>query len=226
MRGRTVCKWIARYICRGHGVFDVRDGHFSSTVQDFMKSHKNTNGTSNSHENIEPANAYLVGHIATSVSACLVQTCLCIYIQTCANMSRPDGKPFCECGRRKLSNLSPKLQLTWAASENEKWSRLEGGTLAYFKFCQECHMRRWPDDMRQQGPWCRPAVAPWARWREEDDGVCRLLSGDFFLTRSPPELRRTGRLGGAPAAARSRSRSPARGTMAKSVHWRDAPSKR
>ena len=125
-------------------------------------------------------------------------------------MPRPDGKPFCPCGKTKLSNLSPDLQLKWASSENEKWFRLETQNLAYFRYCKDCHKLRWKDDKRQQGPHCTPAPPQWARWQETANGVSRLLSGEFFLTRAPPELSRTGLPGAGSSAARPRSRSPAR----------------
>ena len=117
-------------------------------------------------------------------------------------MARADGKPFCSCGRKKLSNLSPTLQQTWAASANEKWYKLDSGNLASFRFCKDCHKQRWPSDMRQESPSCKPAAPVWAKWRDVADGVCKLFSGDCFLTRAPPELRRAAGVAGAPAVAR------------------------
>ena len=90
-------------------------------------------------------------------------------------------QPVCSCGRRKLSNLSPALQQTWAASENEKRYKLDFGNLAYLRFCKDCHKQHWPSDMRQQGPSCEPAAPVWAKRRDDADGVCKLFSGDFFL---------------------------------------------
>ena len=103
-------------------------------------------------------------------------------------MARAGGKPFRSCGRKKLSNLSLTLQQTWAASENEKCYKLDFGNLAYFRFCKNCHKQHWPSDMRQQGSSCKPAAPVWAKWRDVADGVCKLFSGDFFLTRAPPDF--------------------------------------
>ena len=50
-------------------------------------------------------------------------------------MSRPDGKRFCSCGIHKLSNPSSSLQRKWESSENEKWNKLESGSLAYVIYC-------------------------------------------------------------------------------------------
>ena len=103
-------------------------------------------------------------------------------------MSLPDGKPVCSCGIHKLSNLSLSSQRKGESSENEKWNKLENGSLAYFLYCTDRHKRKWPEDVRTQGPWCRPAEPFWARWNQESNGVCKLLSGDFYLTTPCPEL--------------------------------------
>ena len=68
-------------------------------------------------------------------------------------MSRPDGKPFCSCGIHTLSCPSLSLQRKWESSENEKWKKLENGSLAYFIYCTDCHKRKCPEDVRTQGPW-------------------------------------------------------------------------
>ena len=67
-------------------------------------------------------------------------------------------------------------------------TKLDSGNLAYFRFCKDCHKQHWPSDMRQQGPSCKPAAPVWAKWRDDADGVCKLFSGDFFLTRAPPDF--------------------------------------
>ena len=50
-------------------------------------------------------------------------------------MSLPDGKPVCSCGIHKLSNLSLSSQRKGESSENEKWNKLESGSLAYVIYC-------------------------------------------------------------------------------------------
>ena len=100
-----------------------------------------------------------------------------------------DGTPKCKCGA-KLSRMSPKLQRTWESSLNEKWYHLSEQQ-AFFRFCVTCHKREWPEDTnRCQGPHCHPSGRPWAKWAQTADGVSKLLSGDFWLTRAPPELKR------------------------------------
>ena len=61
------------------------------------------------------------------------------------------GKPVCPCGQSELSNLSPSLQRTWAASGGEKWYYLRAGHTAFFRYCRTCHQELWPEDKRQQG---------------------------------------------------------------------------
>ena len=61
------------------------------------------------------------------------------------------------------------------------------GSLAYWFMCKTCHMRQYPGDRRCQGPNCRPGVSVWSKKR--DKSVLRLLCGELYLTRAPPELR-------------------------------------
>ena len=125
-------------------------------------------------------------------------------------MSRPDGKPLCSCGIHTLSFPSLSLERKWESSENEKWKKLENGSLAYFIYCTDCHKRKCPEDVRTQGPWCTPAEPFWARWKQESKGVCKLLSGDFYLTKPCPELSLPSRVPRAAVTNTSRdaSRSP------------------
>ena len=60
-------------------------------------------------------------------------------------MARADGKHFCFCGKKKLSNLSPLLQQTRSASESEiLLCAFDSGNLACFRFRKDCHKQRWP----------------------------------------------------------------------------------
>ena len=130
-------------------------------------------------------------------------------------MARADGKPFALVGGRSLAtsvlrcnrhgqhlrmrNVTNWILVIWPTSVS---ARLDSGNLAYFRFRKDCHQQLWPSDMRQQGPSCKPAAPVWAKWRDDADGVCKLFSGDCFLTRAPPELRRAAGVAGAPAVAR------------------------
>ena len=97
-----------------------------------------------------------------------------------------DGKPVCACGS-KLTRLSDRMLLVWADHEGERWN-WHTDVQAYFRFCQICHMKMWPEDMRCRGKNCRPLTARWARFLDTSDGIARFESGDFYLTRPPPEL--------------------------------------
>ena len=100
-----------------------------------------------------------------------------------------DGKPVGICGVHKLTRLTDRMIVVWREYEGERWFWLSD-TQAYFRLCTSCHKRCWPDDMRCRGPNCRSKPTKWQKWLAERDGVVRLMSGDFFLTRPPPELAR------------------------------------
>ena len=74
-----------------------------------------------------------------------------------------DGKPWCVCGRRKLTRLSDNMLLVWADYEGERWY-WHTDAQAYFRLCKECHGECWVDDMRCQGPACRPRPPQWHKW--------------------------------------------------------------
>ena len=73
----------------------------------------------------------------------LAQDCVSALSVLSLRMARADGKAFCFCGKKKLSNLSPLLQQTWSTSENQRWYKLDSGNLACFRFCKDCHKQLW-----------------------------------------------------------------------------------
>ena len=62
---------------------------------------------------------------------CLAQDCVSALSVLSVRMACADGKPFCLCGRTKLSNLSPSLQQTFSASENESGTVWESGLFPF-----------------------------------------------------------------------------------------------
>ena len=117
---------------------------------------------------------------------CFSQVGLLFCSRLFATMSRASGKPMCPCGRTTLSQLTHKALITWAEFEGERWT-WHSSNQAYFKYCEACHMFVWPRDGRYRGPHCKPGVRELLVREITADGRCRLLSGDFYLTRPPLE---------------------------------------
>ena len=57
------------------------------------------------------------------------------------------GKPWCPCGKTQLADLTPAARMRWAEAEGVSWS-MYSERQAYFRFCQSCHMKYFPNDLR------------------------------------------------------------------------------
>ena len=106
------------------------------------------------------------------------------------------GPPLCPCGLRAVAPLkSHGIRNRWAEEEGISRSRVTsskrgGASVAYFHFCEECHARIWPDDRRPPNGnrWTRPASRLMPTFQASVQGRRRLLTGDLYITESPPEL--------------------------------------
>ena len=106
------------------------------------------------------------------------------------------GPPLCPCGLRAVAPLkSHGIRNRWAEEEGISRSRVTsskrgGASVAYFHFCEECHARIWPDDRRPPNGnrWTRPASRLLPTFQASLQGRRRLLTGDLYITESPPEL--------------------------------------
>ena len=75
------------------------------------------------------------------------------------------GPPLCPCGLRVVApSRSLGIRERWAEDEGISWSWVSsstrgGASVAYFRFCAECHTKTWPDDKRPPNGnrWTRPA---------------------------------------------------------------------
>ena len=95
------------------------------------------------------------------------------------------GPPLCPCCGTALAQLkTTELQAAWAPREGVSWS--SSARRPYFHFCQPCHMRIWPEDVRppHSNRFCRPGQPSWQGRGERQ----RALLGDLCLNTSPPEL--------------------------------------
>lgn len=77
-------------------------------------------------------------------------------------MPRTNGKrrsTDCPSGLRERTDLRSVGQLDrWAEDEGVKWEWREGK--AYFFFCQQCHLERWPADKRCRNRHAGPGTVP------------------------------------------------------------------
>jgi len=105
------------------------------------------------------------------------------------------GPPLCPCG---LGVVAPSRSLgireRWAEEEGISWSWVSsstrgGASVAYFRFCAQCHTKTWPDDRRHpNGNRCtRPARRLMPTFQSSLHGRQRLVTGDLYITESPPE---------------------------------------
>jgi hypothetical protein len=103
----------------------------------------------------------------------------------------PMAPPVCQSPgcHHECSALSAGQRARWAADEGLKWAVITAN-LAYFFFCEECHRLIWPDDNRCNNRHSQPAETTWRRHLV--NGVVRLIVGDLYVTRPPPELAQRG----------------------------------
>ena len=105
------------------------------------------------------------------------------------------GPPLCPCGLRVVAPLrSLGIRERWAEEEGISWSWVSsstrgGASVAYFRFCAECHTKTWPDDRRPPNGnrWTRPARRLMPKFKSSLHGRQRLVTGDLYITESPPE---------------------------------------
>jgi hypothetical protein len=91
--------------------------------------------------------------------------------------------PLCVCGKTLTDLRSEEERRRWWDRRGECWDFTANGT-PYWQFCISCHMGRWPHDRRFNNRWSTPASPLYHRVM---DGKSRLVAGDFYLTRPPPE---------------------------------------
>ena len=113
------------------------------------------------------------------------------------------GKPTCRCGALLSELESPGLRQKWAEDEGLKWSWLSDRQ-AYFKCSEGCRRQLWPLDKKCPGARNRPGTVSLFNTHEGDR--LRLIAGDFWLTASARQQRRSRvaigwfRRGGSPEA--------------------------
>ena len=98
--------------------------------------------------------------------------------------------PVCSrCRSCELAFLSDDLRRMWAAERGLAWGWKDD--LGYWRLCQACHRKVWPDDRRNRNgssmPWSQ-LVAQRPVATKLVNGKAVLVNGDFYLTRPPPEL--------------------------------------
>ena len=98
--------------------------------------------------------------------------------------------PVCSrCRSCELAFLSDDLRRMWAAERGLAWDWKDD--LGYWRLCQACHRKVWPDDRRNRNG----SSMPWSQLVAQRPGATKLVNGkavlvngDFYLTRPPPEL--------------------------------------
>ena len=98
--------------------------------------------------------------------------------------------PVCSrCRSCELAFLNDDLRRMWAAERGLAWDWKDD--LGYWRLCQACHRKEWPDDRRNRNgssmPWSQ-LVAQRPVATKLVNGKAVLVNGDFYLTQPPPEL--------------------------------------
>jgi len=116
--------------------------------------------------------------------------------------------PLCRsCGVVHCTELErPNLRKVWKQEAEYKWF-WHSDRQAYWALCLHCHRLAWPTDHRAANRFSQPRWMYWSRCRAVG-GVCRLVSGDFYLTAPVPECFRPRHRALEPA--RHRALEPAR----------------